>query len=147
MIEEFIEGREITVGVLQGQTLPIIEIRTKTGFYDYHAKYLDERTEFLFDTIGDPELRTRINEAALSCFHCLGCRDLARADFILDEHGTPCALEINTIPGLTTHSLLPKAAARAGLPMSHLCLKIIEAAMKRRTRRAVLADPALEIKR
>jgi len=128
MIEEFIGGREITVGILQSRALPIIEIRSKTGFYDYHAKYIDEETEFLFDTIDDPALTAKVQTAATDCFRALGCRHFARADFILGDDRNPYALEINTIPGLTTHSLLPKAAAKAGLSMSDLCVKIVEAA-------------------
>jgi len=128
MIEEFIRGREITVGILQHQALPIIEIRSRTGFYDYHAKYIDEQTEYLFDTIVDPKLSAKIKAAALDCFDALGCRHFARVDFILGSDGIPYALEVNTIPGLTTHSLVPKAAAKMGLSMSQLCVRIIEAA-------------------
>ena len=128
MIEEFIRGREITVGILQHQALPIIEVRSRTGFYDYHAKYIDEQTEYLFDTIVDPKLSAKIKAAALDCFDALGCRHFARVDFILSNDGVPYALEVNTIPGLTTHSLVPKAAAKMGLSMSQLCVKIIEAA-------------------
>ena len=130
MIEHFISGREITVGILKDVALPIIEIRSKTGFYDYHAKYIDERTEFLFDTIDQPELLAKINTAALNCFNALGCRHFGRVDFVLGNDGIPYALEINSIPGLTAHSLLPKAAAKIGLSTSDLCLKIIEAALE-----------------
>ena len=125
MIEEFVPGREVTVGILCGKTLPIIEIRTKSSFYNYHAKYVDEQTEFLFDTISEPSITERIKQAALDCFNAVGCRHFARVDFILGQDNTPYALEINTIPGFTTHSLLPKAAARAGLSMSDLCKKIV----------------------
>ena len=125
MIEEFVPGREITVGILCGRILPVIEIRTKSSFYNYHAKYVDEQTEFLFDTISEPSITERIKQAALDCFNAVGCRHFARVDFILGQDNTPYALEINTIPGFTTHSLLPKAAARAGLSMSDLCKKIV----------------------
>jgi len=128
MIEQYITGREITVGILEHQTLPIIEIRSRTGFYDYHAKYIDDKTEFLFDTIDDPKLSAKIEAKALGCFDALGCQHFARVDFILGSDRIPYALEINTIPGLTTHSLVPKAAAKMGLSMSQLCVKIIEAA-------------------
>ena len=128
MIEEFVPGREVTVSVLCGRTLPIIEIRTQSSFYNYHAKYIDEQTEFLFDTITEPSIAERINQAALDCFDAIGCRHFARVDFILSEDNVPYALEINTIPGFTTHSLLPKAAAKAGLSMSDLCKKIVETA-------------------
>lgn len=130
MIEEYIPGREITVGVLLGRALPIIEIKSKTGFYDYHAKYIDDRTQFLFDTIDDPALIEKIEAAAIDCFNALGLRHLARVDFILSADGAFYALEVNSIPGMTSHSLLPKAAAKAGLSMSGLCVKIIEAALK-----------------
>lgn len=128
MIEEYIPGREITVGILENQALPIMEIRSKTGFYDYHAKYLDEQTEYLFDTINAPALIEKINQAALDCFHALGCRHFARVDFILGNDQKAYALEVNTIPGFTSHSLLPKAAEKIGLSMSDLCVKIIQAA-------------------
>jgi len=129
MIEKFVPGREVTVSILCGQALPIIEVRTKTGFYNYHAKYLDQRTEFLFDTISDPAAVRNIEAVALDCFDVLGCRHFARVDFILSDDGIPYALEVNTIPGFTNHSLLPKAAAKVGLTMSNLCTNIIEAAL------------------
>jgi D-alanine-D-alanine ligase len=130
MIEEYIPGQEITVGVLLERALPIIEIKSKTGFYDYHAKYIDERTQFLFDTIDDPALVKKIEAEAIDCFNTLGLRHFARIDFILSADGTAYALEVNSIPGLTSHSLLPKAAARIGLSMGDLCIKIIKAALE-----------------
>jgi D-alanine-D-alanine ligase len=128
MIEEYIDGREITVGILGKLPLPIIEIKTKTGFYDYEAKYLDEKTQYLFDTIDDAALAEKIAAAAIDCFNALGCRHFARADFILSNDRIPYVLEVNTIPGFTSHSLLPMAAAKTGLSMSELCTKIIEVA-------------------
>ncbi len=128
MIEQFIAGREVTVGILCGRALPIIEIRTQNSFYDYHAKYVDEGTQYLFDTIEDPATVARVSRAAVDCFNALGCRHFARVDFILSEEAVPYALEVNTIPGFTRHSLLPKAAAKSGLSMSELCAKIVEAA-------------------
>ena len=130
MIEEFVPGRELTVGVLGNSTLPIIEIRPVNGFYDYHAKYIDDRTQFLFDTIDEPALIEKIEAAALDCFNVLGLRHFARIDFILSADGTVYTLEANSIPGLTSHSLLPKAAAKAGISMSGLCVKIVEAALQ-----------------
>jgi D-alanine-D-alanine ligase len=130
MIEQFIPGSDITVGILCDEALPIIEIRSKSGFYDYHAKYMDKETQFLFDTIDDPALTTEIQTAALDCFNVLGCRHFGRVDFVLGDDRIAYALEVNTIPGLTTHSLLPKAAAKTGLSMGDLCIKIIEAALE-----------------
>ena len=128
MIEEFVPGTEVTVGILHGRPLPIIEVRTQGGFYDYHAKYVDEKTEYLFDTITDTAMAENVSRAAVECFDTLGCRHFARIDFILSGEKIAYALEANTIPGFTSHSLLPKAAAKAGLPMSDLCTEIVEAA-------------------
>lgn len=129
MIEKFISGREITVSVLGKDALPILEIRTRGGFYDYHAKYLDDKTEYLFDTINNPALVAQIQKSAIDCFNSLGCRGVGRVDFIIGDDGRPYVLEINTIPGMTSHSLLPKAAAKTGISMSRLCLRIVEMAL------------------
>lgn len=128
MVEEFVPGTEVTVSILRGRPLPIIEVRTQSGFYDYHAKYIDEQTEYLFDTITDTAMAANIRQAAVECFNTLGCRHYARVDFILSDEEIVYALEANTIPGFTSHSLLPKAAAKAGLSMSDLCTEIVEAA-------------------
>lgn len=132
MIEQFIAGKEITVGILENAALPLIEIKTTHQFYDYDAKYNDDTTQFLFDTIDDKQTLQRINDVALKSFKALGCRDFSRVDMILDKDNVPYVIEINTIPGFTTHSLLPKAAAKAGMDMSQLCLKIIQTAIKRK---------------
>ena len=128
MIEEFVPGREVTVGILSGRPLPIIEVRVKNGFYDYHAKYHDEQTQYLFDTVTDKDTAANLCQAAVDCFNTLGCRHFARVDFLLSNEKIAYVLEVNTIPGFTNHSLLPKAAAKAGLPMNELCGKIVEAA-------------------
>ena len=128
MIEEFVPGRELTVGILCGRALPIVEIRTPSGFYDYDAKYVDDQTEYLFDTITDPFVTANITQAAIDCFDALGCRHFARVDFILGDDKIARVLEVNTIPGFTSHSLLPKAAEEAGLSMSDLCARIIRTA-------------------
>ena len=128
MVEEFITGREITVGILNGNPLPIIEIRSKTDFYDYQAKYESDATEYLFDTIDDTELIKEIQRDAVTCFNELGCRHLGRVDFILTKVGIPYILEINTLPGFTSHSLLPMAAEKTGISKPKLCTQIVEAA-------------------
>ena len=137
MIEEFVPGTEVTVGILHGRPLPIIEVRTQGGFYDYHAKYVDEKTEYLFDTITDTAMAANVSRAAVGCFNSLGCRHFARIDFLLSNEKIAYALEANTIPGFTSHSLLPKAAAKAGLSMSDLCTEIVEAAYSALVRRNV----------
>jgi D-alanine-D-alanine ligase len=128
MIEEFVPGREVTVSILCGRALPIIEILTQSSFYDYHAKYVDDQTQYLFDTVMNQVVAADINRAAIDCFDALGCRHFGRIDFVLRDDRIAYVLEVNTIPGFTTHSLLPKAAAKTGLAMSDLCTEIVEAA-------------------
>ena len=129
MIEEFIDGREIAVSVLGSEALDTIEITAAGGFYDYHAKYIDEKTQYRFGTIKDEALEADIKRIAVECFERLGCKGFGRVDFFLDNNRCPWVLEVNTIPGFTTHSLLPMAAARAGLSMGDLCSGIIEDAI------------------
>lgn len=129
IVEQFITGRELTVGILDGKALPIIEIRPKTKFYDYSAKYVDDQTEFAFDTIEDAATVRDIQTAAVQCFEAIGGRHFSRVDFILSSDRMPYALEVNTIPGFTSHSLLPKAAARAGVSMSEMCSKVVNLAV------------------
>lgn len=128
MVEEFISGREVTVGILNGIALPLIEIRSKAVFYDYQAKYESNDTEYLFDTVSDAVLVKHIQELAVACFNELHCRHLSRVDFILTNDSRPVILEINTLPGFTSHSLLPMAAAKAGIDKPQLCRQIVEAA-------------------
>lgn len=127
MLEEFVEGRELTVGVVDGETLPVIEIRPKSGFYDYRAKYTKGETDFLVPA----ELTTLeskgVNGAALSAYEAVGCRGAARVDMIL-KAGTPFVLEVNTIPGLTETSLLPTAAAAAGWDYETLVERMLDGA-------------------
>jgi D-alanine-D-alanine ligase len=128
MVEQFITGRELTVGLLEGKALPVLEIRPKTKFYDYQAKYEDDTTEYLFDTVSDAAMIHRLQSDAEKAFAALGCRHLGRIDFILADDGTPYVLEMNTLPGFTSHSLLPMAAKKAGIPAEELCKRIAAAA-------------------
>ena len=130
MIEKFIEGREITVGVVNGRALPVLEIVSKRGFYDYQAKYIDDATEYLFDTIEDEQLVEELQRVSVKCFNLLGCRHLGRVDLMLSDDGVGYVLEVNTLPGFTSHSLLPMAAAKSGVDMSSLCMEIIEGALE-----------------
>lgn len=131
LVEKFIDGRELTVGIFAGKALPVLEVKTTRGFYDYHAKYADDRTEYLFD-VGLPEDKLADLQAlAERAFVCLGCRDIGRVDMMLDREGRPYLLEINTIPGFTSHSLLPKAARRAGMDLPEFCRQIVLLAWKR----------------
>lgn len=132
LVEEFIPGREITIGILGDSPLPAIEIRTPRDFYDYDAKYVDEDTEYVFDFDLPTDLLERVADMSVKAHRALGCRDFSRADWRIDPHLQPQLLEVNVIPGLTSHSLLPKAAARAHLTMPMLCQAIVHAAINRR---------------
>ncbi len=132
LLEEFVAGRELTVGVLGDQALPVIEIVPDGAFYDYHAKYSDQaQTRYVFDHDIAPEIVERVQRDALAAHCCLGCRDMSRVDFILTPAGKPYVLEINTIPGFTSHSLLPKAAAKTGVTFDQLVERIAQMAMAR----------------
>jgi D-alanine-D-alanine ligase len=132
MAERYIAGRELTVGIVCGEALPLIEIipGQAVEFYDYQAKYERDDTRYIVE----PEVPEHVNEQcrqiALLAFRRLGCRDLARVDFMLDERG-PWLLEINTMPGFTSHSLVPMAARHTGLEMPELCAQLAEAAAAR----------------
>ncbi|HUN80374.1 MAG TPA: D-alanine--D-alanine ligase, partial [Phycisphaerae bacterium] len=101
-------------------------------FYDYTAKYVDEDTQYDFDITLPEVLLRRIMDMSLTAHKSLGCRDFSRLDWRVDEQCQPFLLEVNVIPGLTSHSLLPKAAARAGIPMPQMCQSAIEAAIRRK---------------
>ena len=132
MLERFAAGRELTVGILGDEALPLLEIRPAGEFYDYQAKYADDAgTEYTFDHGLGGEQADAIRRAALAAHRALGCRDMSRADFLLDEEAEAWLLEINTIPGFTSHSLLPMAAARVGIDFDELTDRLIAMAMAR----------------
>jgi D-alanine-D-alanine ligase len=133
LVEEYIPGKEITVGVLGDKALPPIEIRTKREFYDYQAKYVDEDTEYIFDIDLPEDLLDHVVQMSLDAHKGLGCRDFSRVDWRIDDRRLkPYLLEVNVIPGLTSHSLVPKAARHAGLEMPQMCQFIVDAALKRK---------------
>ena len=130
MVERFIAGREFTVGILGEQTLPVLEIIPADPFYDYNAKYADDAgTQYIFDTGLDEKVLQRVQADALRAHKALGCRGLSRVDFMLDEQGTPQVLELNTIPGFTSHSLVPMAAKQAGIEFPELVDRIVRMAV------------------
>ncbi|TVQ32667.1 MAG: D-alanine--D-alanine ligase [Phycisphaeraceae bacterium] len=131
MIEPFIAGREITVGLLGGIALPLIEIVPAEGLYDYEAKYTRNDTRYIANPNLAPGLAERIASDAARLWAALGCRHVARADFLLDASGRHWLLEINTMPGFTDHSLVPMAAAAipgAPMDMPALCAALVEMA-------------------
>ena len=130
MAEQYVEGREMTVGIVNGEVLPIIEIVPATSFYDYEAKYFRDDTRYVVDPELPADVAEEMRNATRGIFSALGLRDIARADFIVDAEGA-WFLEINTAPGMTTHSLVPMAARHIGVEMPALCTRIVRAAMQR----------------
>lgn len=124
LIEEYIDGMEITVSVVNGEVLPIIQIAPQGGFYDYHAKYTAGQTEYILPAPLSEELTARINEHTATVYTALGCAGAARVDYMVRGEEYFC-LEVNTIPGMTATSLLPKAAAHAGISFNALVEQIL----------------------
>lgn len=126
IIEEYIFGRELTVGILGEKALPVIEIIPKNKFFDFEAKYQSGLTEYLIPARLDEEVGEKVQEAALRAHKLLGCSGCSRADIILSRNGLPYILEVNTIPGMTATSLLPKAAKTIGIDFNRLCVNLLE---------------------
>ena len=131
LMEERIIGRETTVAILDGQALPVVEVRPKQGAYDYTNKYTAGKTDYLCPAPFDAPVTAAIQKAALGAFNAVGGRDYARVDVMVRANGEPVVLEVNTLPGMTETSLLPKAAAAAGIGYAELCQRMIDLAMKR----------------
>lgn len=129
LAERCIVGDEITVAVLQGAALPTIRIETPRVFYDYSAKYEADSTRYYCPGTADAAAERRYAELALEAFNELGCSGWGRVDFMADSDGTPYVLEVNTIPGMTSHSLVPMAAKVAGIDFVELCWRILETSM------------------
>lgn len=129
--EAWVTGKEYTVAVLQGDALPAIRIETPRGFYDYEAKYLSDDTQYHcpcgLDAVAEAQLRT----LALRAFGAVGCAGWGRADFMIGEDGVPLLLEVNTVPGMTDHSLVPMAARASGIDFAELCWRVLETSFSR----------------
>ncbi len=127
LVEQYVKGREFSIGVLGNKALPIIEIIPKTGFYDYVNKYQAGNTEEICPAVLDDEIAKRMQDEAVHAFNELHLESYARIDFLLDENtGKIFCLEANTLPGMTPMSLLPQEAQADGIDFAHLCEKIIE---------------------
>ena len=124
--EKMISGKEYTLPIINQKTLPIIEIRTKTDFYDYAAKYLRDDTEFICPTDLSLEIIKKVNLIGLRAFDLIGCKGLGRVDFIIDKNEEIFVIEINTIPGMTSHSLVPLSAKNSGISFEDLVITILE---------------------
>lgn len=136
MAERFIPGRELTVGLVGDRVGSLIEIIPSVEFYDYEAKYTRDDTRYTVSPDLPPEHAARIKDDALRLYRAIGCRDLARIDFRYDDVTDPARpawwmLEVNTMPGFTSHSLVPMGEAAGGVPMPELCARLIEMARSR----------------
>ncbi len=141
IIEEYISGREFTVGILEDKALPAIEIVPKNKFFDYEAKYTAGFTDYIVPARVDNEVMFNLQSGALATHRILGCFSYSRTDMILGRGNLPFVLELNSIPGLTPTSLLPKAAALKGVDFTNLCIKLLDSAYeKTKNRRILLAD-------
>lgn len=126
MVEPWIKGREFTVGILGEQILPVIEIKPTLEFYDYEAKYLSDETGYFFpEDLSEHDIST-LSEISKKAFKLSGCRGWGRADFIKDQKGNFWLLEMNTIPGVTSHSLFPMACKKIGIDFAEMIIKILE---------------------
>ncbi|MFA5867537.1 MAG: D-alanine--D-alanine ligase [Actinomycetota bacterium] len=137
LIEEFVEGRLLTIAVIgkPPAALPIIEVKAHGGIYDYQAKYTPGMTDYICPAALDPKIAEKLQDMSVLAHDALGCEDVSRVDFILQDNGRFVCLEVNTMPGLTETSLVPKAANAAGLPFEDLVVRILKgAALKLKTR-------------
>lgn len=130
VVEEYIMGREITVGILEDKPLPVIEIVPKNKFYDFNAKYTPGMSDYVVPADLPQDIERLAQNTALKAHKLLGCRCFSRVDIMLDAKMRPVVLEVNTIPGFTQTSLLPKAAAAIGINFSQLCQMMINSALK-----------------
>ena len=126
LVEEFIPGREFTVGVIDGDPLPVIEIVAKGGWYGYEEKYNSDETRYPF--FEDPVLAPKMQGLAVDAYRAVGCRGVTRVDFRMSPMGRMYVLELNTSPGFTSHSLVPKAGIRAGFTFAGVCERILASA-------------------
>jgi len=125
LVEKFVEGKEITVGILEDIPLPIIEIVPKSGFYNYHSKYTKGETQYIIPARIPREKYLYAQEISLKAFRALGCSGFARVDLMTDEQSDPFVIDVNTMPGMTETSLLPQAAGYAGIPFEDLVERIL----------------------
>lgn len=130
IVEKFIDGKLLAIGMNQMEPMPIVHIRPKSGFYDYEAKYTSGKTEYICPAdLGEDEVN-RCRQTAIQVFQVLRGRGFPRVDVILDKEGTPQVLEMNTIPGMTPNSLLPMAAQKMGLEFDDLVVEILKTAQR-----------------
>ncbi len=131
ILEEYIDGRELTVGILNDEALPVIEIVPKNKVYDYDAKYKDSATKYIVPAGIAKDVSEEARRLGIMAHKALGCKSFSRVDMMMAPSGEIFVLEVNTIPGMTERSLLPKAAQATGLRFGSLCVKILEYAVRK----------------
>lgn len=134
LLEEQIVGRECTVGILDGKALPVVEVRPRSGVYDYQSKYTLGASEYLCPAPFAPKVTRAIQRAGLEAFKAIGGGPYGRVDVMVDDAGAPYVLEVNTLPGMTETSLLPKAAGAAGINYVELCEQMVRLALSQTSR-------------
>jgi D-alanine-D-alanine ligase len=132
LIEEYISGRELTVGILGDEPMAVVEIIPNARFFDYEAKYKSGTTEYIVPAKLDEDTTRMIKACGLAAHTALGCYGCSRVDIILDRKNIPYVLELNNIPGLTATSLLPKAARNQGIDFKQLCVRLLELAYEKK---------------
>jgi len=126
LVEQLVEGDELTVAILGEEVLPSIRIVPKGAYYDYHAKYVAEDTQYICPGLEDAAAEDEVRALAREAFDALACSGWGRVDVMRDRQGRFALLEVNTAPGMTTHSLVPKAASQVGVDFETLCLRILD---------------------
>ena len=128
IVEKFVDGEEFTVAIVNDKTLPIIKIKSSNEFYDYEAKYLKDDTQYICPSGIEKSKEALIAKEALNAFKAIGCSSWGRVDFMMDKDGNHYFIEVNTSPGMTSHSLVPMAAKVLGINFDELVLEILKTA-------------------
>ena len=130
IIEDYIKGKELTVGILDEKPLSVVEITPKHGYFDFTAKYSDGMVDFIAPALLDADAYSAAMEVSRKAHISLGCRHFSRVDIRMDDKGAPFVLEVNSIPGLTSHSLLPLSAKACGIEFDELIIKMLQLALR-----------------
>lgn len=126
IVEKFVDGEEFTVAIVNDKTLPVIKIKPSNEFYDYQAKYIKDDTQYICPSGIEKQKEVSISKEALQAFKIIGCSSWGRVDFMMDKQGRHYFIEVNTSPGMTSHSLVPMAAKEAGINFDQLVLEILK---------------------
>ena len=129
--EDYIEGLEYTVGILGDSALPVIKLLPPGKFYDFNAKYESDKMQYICPSQLDDSMEDKLKKISLNCFKACGCKGWGRIDIIIDDKGNPWVIELNTVPGMTSHSLVPLAAKQRNIDFENLVLKILDSSLQK----------------